>query len=101
MAAKLLRNLVTIFAQKNRTLSGRIFCTTSKSIRGRVVTYLSAQALEQGSHTFSIPFDRQQLADFLNVDRSALSKELGRMRKEGLLEFRKNRFTLLHLPEEG
>lgn len=96
---KLLKNLVTIFAQKNRALSGRIFCTSSKSIRGRVVTYLSAQALEQGSHSFFIPFDRQQLADYLGVDRSALSKELGRMRDEGLLEFRKNYFTLLHLPE--
>ena len=97
---KLLKNLVTIFAQKNRALSGRIFCTSSKSIRGRVVTYLSAQALEQGSHSFFIPFDRQQLADYLSVDRSALSKELGRMRDEGLLEFRKNYFTLLHLPEK-
>ena len=97
---KLLKNLVTIFAQKNRALSGRIFCTSSKSIRGRVVTYLSAQALEQGSHSFFIPFDRQQLADYLSVDRSALSKELGCMRDEGLLEFRKNYFTLLHLPEK-
>lgn len=97
---RLLKNLVTIFAQKNRALSGRIFCTSSKSIRGRVVTYLSAQALEQGSHSFFIPFDRQQLADYLSVDRSALSKELGRMRDEGLLEFRKNYFTLLHLPEK-
>lgn len=97
---KILKNLVTIFAQKNRALSGRIFCTSSKSIRGRVVTYLSAQALEQGSHSFFIPFDRQQLADYLSVDRSALSKELGRMRDEGLLEFRKNHFTLLHLPEK-
>ena len=70
------------------------------AIRGRLVTYLSAQALEQGSSSFSIPFDRQQLADYLGVDRSALSKELGRMRDEGLLETRKNHF-LLHRLEEG
>mgnify|MGYP001086191888 CR=1 FL=1 len=53
-----------------------------------------AQALEQGSSSFSIPFDRQQLADYLGVDRSALSKELGRMRNEGILTFRKNHFQL-------
>ena len=68
--------------------------------RGRLVTYLSAQALEQGSSSFSIPFDRQQRADYLGVDRSALSKELGRMRDEGLLETRKNHF-LLHRLGEG
>ena len=81
-----------IFAQKNRDLSARIFCTSAKTIRGRLLTYLSAQAVEAGSSAFSIPLDRQQLADYLNVDRSALSKELGRMRDEGLLEFHKNRF---------
>lgn len=98
--AAVLRNLLAIFAQKNHILSGRIFCTSVKSIRGRVVTYLSAQAMEQGSCSFSIPFDRQQLADYLGVDRSALSKELGRMRDEGLLEFRKNHFILHRLSEE-
>ena len=96
---KLLGNLVYIFAQKNRDLSARIFCTSAKTIRGRLLTYLSAQAVEAGSSAFSIPFDRQQLADYLNVDRSALSKELGRMRDEGLLEFHKNRFLLQRLPE--
>ena len=96
---KFLGNLVYIFAQKNRALSARIFCTNAKTIRGRLLTYLSAQAVEAGSSAFSIPFDRQQLADYLNVDRSALSKELGRMRDEGLLEFHKNRFLLRRLPE--
>ena len=96
---KLLRNLVSIFAGKNRALSHRIFCTSPKTIRGRLVTYLSAQALEQGSSSFSIPFDRQQLADYLGLDRSALSKELGRMRDEGLLETRKNHFLLHRLGE--
>ena len=55
--------------------------------------------MEQGSSSFSIPFDRQQLADYLGVDRSALSKELGRMRDEGLLETRKNHFFLHRLGE--
>ena len=71
-----------------------------KTVRGRLLTYLSGQAVRAGSTRFSIPFNRQQLADHLNLDRSALSKELGRMRAEGLIDFEKNRFTLLRPPEE-
>lgn len=91
---KLLQNLLGILVQKNLTLANRIFCTTPKGTRGRILTYLSGQAAKNGSMTFQIPFDRQQMADYLNLDRSALSKELGRMREEGLLTFRKNTFTL-------
>lgn len=97
---KLLRALLLLTAEKNLALSDRIFCTTPKSLRARLLTYLSQQARLHGARSFSIPFDRQQLADFLNVDRSALSKELGRMRDEGLLETSKNRFTLLDITEE-
>lgn len=93
--AKLLRNLLTITARKNLGLSGRMFCTAAKSVRGRLLTYLSAQAAQQGNAEFDIPFDRQQLADYLNLDRSALSKELSKMREEGMIEFRKNHFILL------
>ena len=87
---KLLRNL---------SLSQRIFCTTPKTVRGRLLTYFSAQAARSGSLQFEIPFNRQQLADYLNLDRSALSKELCKMRDEGLLTFEKNRFALNELPE--
>ena len=59
------------------------------------MTYLSAEAVRSGSREVTIPFNRQQMADYLNVDRSALSKELGKMRDEGILEFRKNRFRLI------
>ena len=76
-------------------LSGRIFCTTPKTIRGRLLTYLSEQAARSGGNAFDIPFDRQQLADYLNVERSALSKELGRMKNEGLIDYRKNHFELI------
>lgn len=93
-------NLLKVFARKNLTLSQRIFCTSAKTIRGRLLTYLSAQAVQHGSSSFEIPFNRQQLADYLNLDRSALSKELGKMRQEGLLEFQKNRFTLYADPLE-
>lgn len=91
---KLTRNLLSVTARKNLTLSERIFCTASKSVRGRLLTYLSAQSARLGSTEFDIPFDRQQLADYLNLDRSALSKELGRMRAEGMLDYRKNHFIL-------
>ena len=62
----------------------------------RVLVYLAAQSAKTSADTFTIPFDRQGLADYLNLDRSALSKELGKMQKEGILEFHKNKFTLRH-----
>lgn len=94
---QLLHNLLRMSARNNLSLSRRIFCTAAKNVRSRVLTYLSAQAVHQGSKTFTIPFNRQQMADYLNVDRSALSKELCRMRDAGMLMFYKNRFTLLHM----
>ncbi|MGI6069761.1 MAG: Crp/Fnr family transcriptional regulator [Blautia sp.] len=92
---RLIRNLLSISAQKNLKLSRRIFHTSSKTIRGRVLSYLSYQASFQGSYEFTIPFNRQQLADYLGVDRSALSGELGKMQKEGLLQVDRNHFRLL------
>lgn len=89
-------NMLRISMQKNLILSNRIFCTTPKTIRERVLVYLSAQAAKAGSDTVTIPFDRQGLADYLNLDRSALSKELGKMQKDGILTFHKNNFTLRH-----
>ena len=65
-----------------------------KTIRERLLIYLTGQAVRTGSTAFEIPFDRQGMADYLNLDRSALSKELGKMRKEGILDFHKNKFTL-------
>lgn len=91
---QLIQNLLTISAQKNLNLSRRIFHTTSKSIRGRLLSYLSYQAARQGSLQFSIPFNRQQLADYLSVDRSAMSNELSKMQKEGLLTADRNYFVL-------
>ena len=95
----LLHNLLTVSMRKNLSLSQRIFCTTPKTVRGRLLTYFSAQAAKADSPEFEIPFNRQQMADYLNLDRSALSKELCRMRDEGLLEFEKNHFILKQLPE--
>lgn len=98
---KLLQNLLVLSTQKNLAWSQRMFCITSKSIRTRVMTYLSAEAVRRGSMEFAIPFNRQQMADYLNVERSALSKELGHMQKEGILTFHKNRFHLLRTGEDA
>ena len=91
---KLYRNLLMNALQKNLALSNRIFCTSSKKVRGRLFSYFSFQSMQAGSMEFTIPFDRQQMADYLNVERSALSKELGKMKREGLIDFHKNRFML-------
>ena len=95
----LLRNLLAVSMRKSLSLSQRIFCTTPKTVRGRLLTYFSAQAAKAGGLEFDVPFNRQQMADYLNLDRSALSKELCKMRDEGLLEFEKNHFRLNELPE--
>ena len=93
---KLISNLLSISMRKNLMLSGRIFHTSPKSIRGRVTSYLSSVSLKTGSDEFDIPFDRQQLADYLNVERTALSKELGKMQSDGLIRVKKNHFKLEH-----
>ncbi len=90
-----MKNLLFITSRKNMMLSLRIFCTTPKTIRSRLLTYLSGLYLKNGSKTFVVPFDRQQMADYLNVERTALSKELGRMKRDGMLDWKKNHFTLL------
>lgn len=92
--SRLLQNLLRITSRKNMNLSRKIFHTASKSIRGRVLSYLSYEAMKQEKRQFEIPFSRQQLADYLGVDRSALSNELSKMQKDGLLTFERNRFCL-------
>ena len=92
---KYVANLLAISAHKNLILSGRSFHTAPKTIRGRVMSYLNTLSLQKHSCEFDIPFDRQQLADYLNLERSALSKELGKMQRDGLISCRKNHFVLL------
>lgn len=91
---QMIRNLLMISARKNLQLSRRSLHTSPKTIRGKLLSYFSQQILAQGSSKIAIPFDRQQLADYLNLDRSALSKELGKMKKEGIIEYRKNTFEI-------
>ena len=92
--SRLVRNMLSISAQKSLNLSRRIMHTSSKSIRGRLLSYLSFQATQHGSLEFEIPFNRQQLADYLSVDRSAMSNELSKMQRSGLLTVERNRFIL-------
>ena len=91
----LVQNLLAISAQKNLNLSRRIFHTSSKTIRGRLLSYLSYQAMEREKEEFDIPYNRQQLADYLNVDRSAMSNELGKMQKDRLIEVDRKHFRIL------
>lgn len=92
--SRLIKNLLQITSQKNLELSRRILYTSSKSIRGRLLSYFSHQSMQNGSRQFTIPFNRQQLADYLGVDRSALSNELSKMKADNLLDYHKNNFTL-------
>ncbi|WP_276888010.1 Crp/Fnr family transcriptional regulator [Faecalibaculum rodentium] len=91
---RLIENMLQVSAQKNLRLAERMLYTSGRTIRDRLLSYLSAQASLQGSAHFRIPFNRQELADYLGVERSALSAELGKMKREGLVSFRKNEFTL-------
>ena len=89
-----MQNLLTLCARKNLQLSRRMQHTAQKSIRGRLMSYFSQCAKQSGSNTFEIPYNRQQLADYLNVDRSALCSELSKMQRDGLIRYEKNHFTV-------
>ena len=91
---RLVRDLVDVLAAKDRMLSRKIDHLSQRGIRRKVLSYLSWQARQAGDSRFTIPFDRQGMADYLSVDRSALSQELSRMKREGLLDFYKNQFQL-------
>lgn len=90
-----IQNLFFAISEKNRKLVQKIGHMSKRSTRAKLLSYLSEEAKRQNSSHFTIPFTRQQLADFLCVDRSAMSNELCKMRDEGLLQFAKNQFILL------
>ena len=87
-------NLMEILARKNLFLTKKMEHVTQRTTRQKLLSYLSEQSRRAGKAEFFIPFNRQQLADFLAVDRSAMSAELSRLKKEGILDYRKNRFLL-------
>lgn len=91
---KLIQNMMLILAGKNVMLTQKIEHLMKRSTREKLLSYLSAQALEKGSHVFDVPLSRQEMADYLAVDRSALSNELSKLQQDGLLTFRRNHFEL-------
>ena len=90
----LIRNLVSMLAVKNLRLNEKLVHVTQRNTREKLLAFLSSQSLQKGAATFEIPFNRQELADYLSVDRSAMSLALCKLRDEGMLAFHRNRFTL-------
>ena len=91
---RIIRNLLGELAEKNLRFSEKLAHMGQRTTRSKLMSYLSAEAQRFGKTEFDIPFSRQQLADYLGVERSGLSLELGKMRDEGLLDFRKSHFVL-------
>lgn len=91
---QLVKNLLNVVAQMNLTLNGKITVMSQKTTKEKLLTYLLAQAKKVGSDEFDIPFDRQALADYLGVDRSAMSTELNKLRKAGVLDCKGSHFRL-------
>lgn len=92
--SRIIRNLLGELAEKNLRFSEKLTHMGQRTTRAKLMSYLSAEAQRRGEYEFDIPFSRQQLADYLGVERSGLSLELGKMRAEGLLDFQKNHFVL-------
>ncbi len=88
-------NLLTIVAKKNLIFHQKIEITSKRSTRDKLMTYLLLQAKQAKGNTFTIPYNRQELADFLEVERSGLSAEISKLRREKILECRRSTFTLL------
>ena len=91
---QIVQNLMGILAGKNIFLTGRIEHLSKRTLREKVLSYLSEQAASSGRAAFTIPLNRQEMADYLAADRSALSAVLGKLRREGIIQFHKNQFTL-------
>ena len=93
--ALLIRNLVSVLARKNLQLNDKITHMSKRRTREKLLSYLSSESLRQSSLEFDIPFDRQQLADYLCIERSAMSAELSRLQKDGLLATERSHFRLI------
>lgn len=97
---RLVRNLLALCAGKNLQLSRRVLHTGPKSIRKRLLSFFSECIKRTGSYSFDIPYNRQQLADYLSVERSALSNELSIMQRDGLIRYEKNHFDVMEQIED-
>lgn len=92
--SRLVRNLLGELAEKNLRFNEKLTHMGQRTTRSKIMSYLSAEAQRLGKYEFDIPFSRQQLADYLAIERSGLSLELGKMKRDGLLNFCKNHFIL-------
>ena len=88
-------NLLHLVARKNLDFHQKIEITSKRSTKEKLMTYLLSVAKQTGSSSFTIPYDRQALADYLGVERSAMSDEISKLRKEGIIECQKSHFTIL------
>lgn len=95
--SKIVQNLFFAISEKNRKLVQKMGYMSKRTTKEKLISFLSDEAARQKSSMITIPFNRQQLADFLSVDRSAMSNELCKMRDEGLIEFEKNAFKLIEI----
>lgn len=96
---RLVENMISLIAYKNIELSKKLQILSCRSTREKILTYLTQQSERSNSLSFTIPFTREQLADYLSVNRSALSREISAMAEEGLLSYERNSFTLCKLHE--
>lgn len=93
--SRMAANMLKILSQGNLDLQGKVDILSMRTTRGRVMAYLNEMACQKGAKRFTIPYNRIGLADFLCVDRSAMTRELSKMQKEGMIDFRKNEFEIL------
>ncbi len=91
---RLVQNLVSVMARRVMNLNEKITHMAKRSTREKLLSYLSAESIRQGKFSFTIPYDRQQLADYLSVERAAMSVELSKLQKEGYLKTNRNHFEL-------
>ncbi|MBR6798810.1 MAG: Crp/Fnr family transcriptional regulator, partial [Firmicutes bacterium] len=90
----IIHNLLQVLATKNLAFNKKIEITSKRTTRDKLMTYLLSQAKIHGSSSFEIPFDRQELADYLGVERSAMSKEISKMKDDGLIECERSWFKV-------
>lgn len=92
---QLIINLIQLASMKNLNLSRKVLHTGPKTIRARLLSFFSQWVKKEKSLSFTIPYNRQQMADYLSVDRSAMSNELSKMQREGIISYKKNKFKII------
>ena len=91
---QLMYSLISLMSEKNLNLTNKLRHISQHSLRGKIISFLAEQGRKNRSREFNIPFDRQEMADYLAADRCAVSAELSKMKKDGLIDYKKNQFTL-------